>query len=65
LRWGKKSLGSITKNATRRSILEEIDQSLKRLDTDFIDLYQVHWPDIETSQEETMGPCLKSKRRER
>ena len=30
LRWEKKSLGSITKNATRRSILEEIDQSLKR-----------------------------------
>ncbi len=58
LRWGKKSLGSITKNATRRSILEEIDQSLKRLDTDYIDLYQVHWPDIETSQEETMETLL-------
>jgi len=58
LRWGKKTLGSITKNATRRSILEEIDQSLKRLDTDYIDLYQVHWPDIETSQEETMETLL-------
>jgi len=58
LRWGKKSLSSITKNATRRSILEEIDQSLKRLDTDYIDLYQVHWPDIETSQEETMRTLL-------
>ena len=58
LRWKKKSLGSITKNTTRRSILEEIDQSLKRLDTDYIDLYQVHWPDIETSQEETMGTLL-------
>lgn len=58
LRWEKKSLGSITKNATRRSILEEIDQSLKRLDTDYIDLYQVHWPDIKTSQEETMETLL-------
>jgi aryl-alcohol dehydrogenase-like predicted oxidoreductase len=60
LRWEKKSLGSITKNATRRSILEEIDQSLKRLDTDYIDLYQVHWPDIETSQEETMETLLEA-----
>ena len=58
LRWKKKSLSSITKNTTRRSILEEIDQSLKRLDTDYIDLYQVHWPDIETSQEETMRTLL-------
>ena len=58
LRWDKKSLGSITKNATRKSILEEIDQSLKRLDTDYIDLYQVHWPDIETSQKETMEALL-------
>ena len=58
MRWEKKTLGSITKNATRRSILEEIDQSLKRLDTDYIDLYQVHWPDIETSQEETMETLL-------
>ena len=58
LRWEKKNLGSITKNATRRSILEEIDQSLKRLDTDYIDLYQVHWPDIKTSQEETMETLL-------
>ncbi len=59
LRWEKKSLGSITKNAKRKSILEEIDQSLKRLNTDFIDLYQVHWPDIETPQDETMETLLK------
>jgi aryl-alcohol dehydrogenase-like predicted oxidoreductase len=58
LRWDKKSLGSITKNATRKSILEEIDQSLKRLDTDYIDLYQVHWPDVKTSQDETMEALL-------
>ncbi|SVE18174.1 uncharacterized protein METZ01_LOCUS471028, partial [marine metagenome] len=58
LRWEKKTLGSITKNATRQSILEEIDQSLKRLETDYIDLYQVHWPDVETSQDETMEALL-------
>ncbi len=59
LRWEKQSLGSITKNARRKSILEEIDQSLKRLNTDHIDLYQVHWPDVETPQDETMETLLK------
>ena len=59
LRWEKKSLGAITKNVTRQSILEEVDQSLKRLDTDYIDLYQVHWPDVGTPQDETMEALLK------
>ena len=59
LRWDKKSLGSITKNATQKSILEEVDQSLRRLDTDYIDLYQVHWPDVGTPQDETMEALLK------
>lgn len=58
LRWGKKSLSSLRKDASRKSILEEIDQSLKRLDTDMIDLYQVHWPDVETEPEETMETLL-------
>jgi len=58
LRWGKESLGSLRKDASRKSILEEIDQSLRRLDTDRIDLYQVHWPDLETSHNETMETLL-------
>jgi aryl-alcohol dehydrogenase-like predicted oxidoreductase len=58
LRWEKEQLGAITKNATRESILEEIDQSLERLDTDYIDLYQVHWPDVKTPHEETMETLL-------
>ena len=58
LRWGKESLSSLRKDASRKSILEEIDQSLRRLDTDRIDLYQVHWPDVETSQKETMETLL-------
>ena len=58
LRWDKKALGSIKKDCSRQSILEEIDQSLQRLRTDYIDLYQVHWPDVSTSQEETMETLL-------
>ena len=58
LRWGKESLSSLRKDASRKSILEEIDQSLQRLDTDWIDLYQVHWPDVETLQQETMETLL-------
>ncbi len=58
LRWGKESLSSLRKDASRKSILEEIDQSLRRLDTDRIDLYQVHWPDLETSHNETMETLL-------
>lgn len=58
LRWKKKDLKSIEKISTRESILEEIDLSLKRLRTDYIDLYQVHWPDENTPVEETMDTLL-------
>ena len=58
LRWDKESLSALRKDASRKSILEEIDQSLKRLRTDWIDLYQVHWPDVETSHQETMETLL-------
>ena len=42
-------------NLTKESILKEIDQSLKRLQTDYIDIYQLHWPDPNTSIEETVS----------
>lgn len=56
--WDKEQLGAITKNASRTSILKEVEQSLRRLQTDVIDLYQVHWPDVNTVQEETMETLL-------
>ena len=57
--WDKEQLGAITKNAKKDSILNEVEQSLRRLQTDVIDLYQVHWPDVNTEQEETMETLLK------
>lgn len=40
--------------ASRYHILEAVDASLKRLGTDYIDLYYIHWPDPTTRIEETL-----------
>lgn len=43
----------IYKYAGRESIIKECEDSLRRLRTDYIDLYQIHWPDSTTPIEET------------
>lgn len=45
--------GKIFRNASRDRIMREIEDSLRRLQTDRIDIYQVHWPDPLTPIEET------------
>jgi aryl-alcohol dehydrogenase-like predicted oxidoreductase len=45
--------GKVYRNATRARILKEVDDSLRRLRTDYIDIYQVHWPDPKVPVEET------------
>jgi aryl-alcohol dehydrogenase-like predicted oxidoreductase len=45
--------GKVYRNATRERILKEVDDSLRRLRTDYIDIYQVHWPDPKVPVEET------------
>jgi aryl-alcohol dehydrogenase-like predicted oxidoreductase len=50
--------GKITRNGSRARIMQEIDDSLRRLRTDYIDIYQVHWPDPLTPIEETAEAML-------
>jgi len=44
----------IYKYAGKESVIKECEDSLKRLGTDYIDLYQIHWHDKTTPIEETM-----------
>lgn len=46
--------GANGKGLSRKVIMSEIDKSLKRLGTDYVDLYQIHRWDYETPIEETM-----------
>jgi aryl-alcohol dehydrogenase-like predicted oxidoreductase len=53
--------GQPGRNASRTSILGEIDNSLRRLRTDHLDVYLVHWPDANTPLEETMATLAEIK----
>ena len=46
--------GPYSKGASRAYIVAAAEASLKRLGTDYIDLYQIHFPDPETPQHETL-----------
>jgi aryl-alcohol dehydrogenase-like predicted oxidoreductase len=50
--------GKVYRNASRARIMQEVDDSLRRLRTDYIDIYQVHWPDPLVPLEETAEAML-------
>lgn len=50
---------AIYKYAGKESVIKECEASLRRLGTDYIDLYQIHWPDITTPVSETFEAVAK------
>ncbi len=51
---GKMGDGPNDEGLSRVHIMQAVEASLRRLDTDYIDLYQTHWPDNDTPIEETL-----------
>jgi aryl-alcohol dehydrogenase-like predicted oxidoreductase len=54
--------GKVYRNSTPERIRQEIEDSLRRLGTDYIDLYQVHWPDPLVPIEDTAETLCELKR---
>jgi Predicted oxidoreductases (related to aryl-alcohol dehydrogenases) len=55
--------GKSVRDNKYNSVEREIDESLARLQTDYIDFYIMHWPDENTPIEETMAVCNMLKKR--
>ena len=49
--------GKSVRDNKYNSVEREIEESLERLQTDYIDFYIMHWPDVNTPIDETMAVC--------
>jgi len=61
LSWRKREIGGIYNDAKEATVMKEVEDSLKRLGTNRIDIYQLHWPDPKTPIKETMETLNKIK----
>lgn len=59
---GMDKAGVIPRDASRKACFAECEDSLRRLDVDYIDFYFVHWPDVNTPLAETMDAMLELKK---
>jgi len=53
-KFGVPLVGDRRPNNSRHYILKAVEASLRRLRTDWIDIYMIHWPDASTPMEETL-----------
>lgn len=51
--------GGVARDASPRAIRAGVESSLRALDTDYLDLYQVHWPDAKTPFADTAEALAK------
>jgi aryl-alcohol dehydrogenase-like predicted oxidoreductase len=57
--WKDNAAGKVENNGNPKSILKEAEDSLRRLQTDTIDLYQIHWPDPQIPVEKSWQVLIK------